>query len=55
MLYIAWASQVALVVKNQPDNAGDVKRHRFNPWVRKNPWRRAWQPISLFLPGQSLG
>ena len=31
------ASQVALVVKNMPDNAGDVKRCGFNPWVRKIP------------------
>ena len=30
-------SQVALVVKNPPANAGDV-RHGFNPWVRKIPW-----------------
>ena len=29
-------SQVALVVKNLPDNAGDV-RDRFNPWVGKIP------------------
>ena len=28
------------------------KRHGFNPWVRKIPWRRAWQPISIFLPGE---
>ena len=21
------------------------KRHRFNPWVRKIPWRRKWQPL----------
>ena len=28
----------------------------FNPWIGKIPWRRAWQPISIFLPGQrSLG
>ena len=20
------------------------KRHRVNPWIRKIPWRRAWQP-----------
>ena len=20
------------------------KRHRFDPWVWKNPWRRKWQP-----------
>ena len=33
------ASQVALVVKNSLANAGECKRCRFNPWVRK-----AWQP-----------
>ena len=45
-------SQVALVVKNPPANAGDNKRHSFNPWVRKIPWRRAWQPTLVFLPGE---
>ena len=29
------------------------KRHRFSPWVRKIPWRRAWQPTPVFLPGES--
>ena len=29
------------------------KRHRFNLWVRKTPWRRAWQPTPVFLPGES--
>ena len=29
------------------------KRHGFNPWVGKIPYRRAWQPISVFLPGES--
>ena len=46
------ASQVTLVVKNLPANAGDM-RHRFSPWVGKIPWRRAWQPTSVFLPGKS--
>ena len=32
-----------------------LKRHWFNPWVRKSPWRRAWQPILVLLPGQSHG
>ena len=32
-----WASQVVLVVKNSSANAGDVKRHGFNPWIRKIP------------------
>ena len=26
------------------------KRGRFNPWVGKIPWRRAWQSIPVFLP-----
>ena len=26
------------------------KRYRFDPWVGKIPWRREWQPTSLFLP-----
>ena len=47
-------SQVALVVKNLPANAGD-KRCRFNPWVRKMPWRKAWQPTPVFLPGEPHG
>ena len=47
--------QVALVVKNPPDNAGSIKRHGFNLWVRKIPRRRAWQPTPVFLPGESHG
>ena len=27
----------------------------FDPWVRKNPWRRKWQPTPVFLPGRSPG
>ena len=26
------------------------KKLRFDPWIRKIPWRRAWQPILVFLP-----
>jgi len=29
------------------------RRHRVNPWVGKIPWRRAWQPIAVFLSGES--
>ena len=51
----AGASQVTPVVKNPPPNAGNVsKRPRFDPWVGKIPWRRAWQATPLFLPGESL-
>ena len=31
------------------------KRCGCNPWVRKIPWRRKWQPTSLFLPGEFHG
>ena len=31
------------------------KRHRLDLWVRKIPWRRAWQPTAVFLPGESHG
>ena len=30
-------------------------RPGFNPWVRKIPWRREWQPTPVFLPGESHG
>ena len=31
------------------------KRCEFDPWVRKIPWRRAWQPTPVFLAGESHG
>ena len=34
------------------------RRHRrcgFSSWVGKIPWRRAWQPTPVFLPGGSHG
>ena len=54
-LTVFWASQVALMIKNLAANAGDKEKSRFNPWVRKIPWRRAWQPSPVFLPGESHG
>jgi len=40
-------------VKNLPANAGDVGRE--NPWVRKIPLSRKWQPTPVFLPGKFHG
>ena len=31
------------------------RRHGFDPWVRKIPWRKAWQHASVFFPGKSHG
>ena len=32
-----------------------LKRPAFDPYVGKIPWRRAWQPTPVFLPGESHG
>ena len=37
------------VVKNVSSNAG------LDPWVRKIPWRRKWQPTPVLLPGKCRG
>ena len=37
------ASLAAQMVKNLPAN----RRVRFDPWVRKIPWGREWQPKTL--------
>ena len=29
------------------------RRCRFDPWVRKKPWRRTWEPTPVFLSGKS--
>ena len=30
-------------------------RPGFDPWIRKIPWRREWQPTPVFLPGEFHG
>ena len=47
--------RVVLPAKSPPASSAVIKRHRFNPWVRKIPWRRAWQPILVFLSRESHG
>ena len=32
-----------------------LKRSQLDLWVGKIPWRRAWQPTPVFLPGESHG
>ena len=31
------------------------RRSGFNPWVRKIPWRRKWQPTPVSVPGKFHG
>ena len=43
---------------NGKELACQFRRHKkleFNPLVRNIPWRRAWQPTPVFLPGESGG
>ena len=48
----------ASLVKNGKESAGfhiwQCGRPGFNPWVEKIPWRRAWQPTPIFLPGECI-
>jgi len=46
---------VYLVVKNPPCQCRRHKGCRFDSWVGKIPWKRAWQPTPVFLPGKSHG
>ena len=43
----SWTSLVAQLAKNPPA--------MWETWVGKMPWRRAWQPTSVFLPGKFHG
>ena len=49
--YIDMASLVAQRVKRLPE----CGRPGFDPWVRKIPWKRKWQPTPVLLPGKSHG
>ena len=47
-----WASLMAQMVKNLCLQCG---RSRFDPWVRKIPWRRKCHLTPVFFPGKSCG
>ena len=44
-----------LSIKNQPANAGDERDAGSISGLGRSPWRRAWQPTPVFLPGESHG
>ena len=43
------------LVAQRVENRLQCGRLGFSPWVRKIPWRREWQPTSMFLPGKFHG
>ena len=50
-LISGWKSLAVQSVKNPPV----MQRPGFDPWVRNIPWRREWQPTTLFLPREFHG
>ena len=60
MISLWWREEVFLVcilrvVRLPCDSDGKESRPRFDPWVRKIPWRREQQPTPVFLPGEFHG
>ena len=55
LVVVQWASQVVLVVKTLPASAGDIRGVGSIRGSGRFPWRRAWQPTPVFLPGESHG
>ena len=43
------------VGKESTCNAGDIGDIGSIPGLGRFPWRRAWQPNPVFLPGESYG
>ena len=37
------------------ESTGQCRRLGFDPWVRRIPWRKKWQPTPAFLSGKSHG
>ena len=56
--YLPMFHEVFLGGANGKEPACKCNRHkrcRFDPWVGKMPWKRAWQPTPVFLPGEPHG
>ena len=48
---IMWFLRASLMAQWERISIFQCRRHGFDPWVGKIPWRRKWQFISEFLPG----
>ena len=46
---------VSLMAQQVKESTCQCRRHGFDPWVGRIPWRRAWQPIPVILLGKSHG
>ena len=61
LLYLKWITNKDPLYSMVPwwlsgkESACQWRRHVFNPWVRKIPWRKKWQPTLISLPGKFHG
>ena len=53
LLWTGFTAQLGAALRHPPASTGE--RHGLESWVRKIPWRRAWQPCAVFLAGESHG
>ena len=53
MLFVISIAGVSLVA--QMVNLLQCRRPKFDPWVRKIPWKKEWLPTVVFFPGESHG
>ena len=44
-----------VIQQQEPTRNAGVARCQLDSWVRKIPWRRAWQLTPVFLPRESRG
>ena len=47
--------ELALDSKKKKKNLPSMQETCFDPWIGTIPWRKEWQPTSVFLPGESHG
>ena len=53
-LYVAWIHGLPWWLSGK-ESTCQCRRYRFDLWPRKIPWRGAWQPTPVFLPGKAHG
>ena len=50
LIFILYCSRLPRWLSGK-ESASQCRSCRLDPWVRKMPWRRKWQPTPVFLPG----
>ena len=51
----SWSKNGLPKWRSGKESTCQCRRHRLNPWVKKIPWRRKWQPTPVFLLGKFHG